>query len=230
MPKLESPFVRQVIGKDYIVTSKIAEGYEWVFNDDTVLAIEKLHGTNVSIIIENGSITSIWNRTERLPFFNKEKRHIIEGILEANNRGYCDLPDGQWFGELIGEKVNGNPYKIKGHVWIPFKTYAKEHLAYKSWGKYPKTFESISDWFKTLMPLYCLKIHGKEKAVASNSCAFDFVEGIVFTHPDGRMAKLRIDMFDWWKGVRHKDDSSLPPTPKGSGYPPYDFIKNKKVR
>ncbi len=30
-----------------------------------------------------------------------------------------------------------------------------------------------------------------------------FVEGIVFTHPDGRMAKLRRDMFDWFKGRRH---------------------------
>jgi hypothetical protein len=32
-----------------------------------------------------------------------------------------------------------------------------------------------------------------------------FVEGIVFTHPDGRMAKLRRDMFDWFTGRRHND-------------------------
>ena len=25
-----------------------------------------------------------------------------------------------------------------------------------------------------------------------------FIEGIVFTHPDGRMAKLRKDMFKWY--------------------------------
>ena len=25
-----------------------------------------------------------------------------------------------------------------------------------------------------------------------------YVEGIVFTHPDGRMAKLRKDMFEWY--------------------------------
>jgi len=36
-----------------------------------------------------------------------------------------------------------------------------------------------------------------------------FVEGVVFTHPDGRMAKLRVDMFDWYfkenpKARRHK--------------------------
>ena len=49
------------------------------------------------------------------------------------------------------------------------------------------------------MPLYNLRIHGKP--------LFDvnphFVEGIVFTHPDGRMAKLRRDMFDWYEGRRH---------------------------
>ena len=32
-------------------------------------------------------------------------------------------------------------------------------------------------------------------------------EGLVFYHPDGkRMAKLRRDMFDWYKGDRHKSD------------------------
>lgn len=81
MPKIESPFVREEINENYIVTPKIAEGYDWVFNDDSVMAIEKLDGTNVSVLIQDGVITSVWNRTERLPFFNKGKKHIIEGLL-----------------------------------------------------------------------------------------------------------------------------------------------------
>jgi len=208
-PKLESPFMRELNDKDeYIVTPKIAEGYEWVFNDAATLATEKLHGTNVSIIVENGMIASIWNRTERLPFFNKGKAHIIKGVLEAFERGYCELPDGQWFGELIGEKVNGNPYQIKGHLWIPFATYAREHLAFKSWNatnedgtlKYPRTFEGISEWFKELMPLYSWKIHGKDWTEGKH-----FVEGIVFYQPStGKMAKLRKDMFPDYVGFRHK--------------------------
>jgi hypothetical protein len=190
-PKIESPFVRKEINGKYVVTPEIAKNYEWVFNDESVHAVEKLHGTCCSVIIEDGAIKSVWNRTERLPFFNKGKRHIIEGFLESYERGYLDLPDGLWFGELIGKKVNGNPYSLDKHVWSPFKTYAWEHLSYKSWGKYPKDFETISEWFKDLMPLYSLKIHGKE---------FNkhFVEGIVFTHPDGRYAKLRRDMFSWY--------------------------------
>lgn len=196
MPKIECPFVRKKINGAYLVIPEIAEGYEWVFNDDKVLATEKLHGTNVSIIIQDGIITSMFNRTERIPFFNKGKRYITEAVLNSFERRYMEfLPDGQHFGEVIGEKVNGNTYKIKGHLWIPFETYCKKHLAYKSWGKYPKTFESISEWFKTLMPLYVMK-HGDKDG---------FVEGVVFVHPDGRMAKLRKDMFDWYRGQRHKE-------------------------
>ena len=201
MPKLESPFVREEINGNYIVTPKIAEGYEWVFNDDTVMAIEKLHGTNVSIMIQDGVITSVWNRTERIPFFNKGKKFIIEGLLNSFERGYMEfLGDGQHFGEVIGEKVNGNPYKIKGHLWIPFETFCQKHLMYKSWGKYPKDFQTISEWFKNdLIPLYACMVQGEEGRKTG------FVEGIVFTHPDGRMAKLRRDMFEWYDGRRHKD-------------------------
>lgn len=202
-PKLESPFVRKLNEKEeYIVTPEVAEGYEWVFENPDVIVVEKLHGTNVSIVIENGTITSIWNRTARIPFFNKGKEWISQGLIESYLRGYCELPDGQHFGELIGPKVNGNPYGLDKHIWIPFETYGKEHLRYRSWGKYPKTYDSISAWFKDLQPLYSWKIHGQ---------AYDkhFVEGIVFYHPDGRMAKLRVDMFDFYTGRRHKENEVI---------------------
>jgi hypothetical protein len=197
MPKIECPFERELKGNDYLITPKIKEGYEWVFEDEGVVALEKLHGTNVSIIIQEGAVISMYNRTERIPFINKGKKWITEGVLEAFHRGYVDkLGDGQHFGELIGEKVNGNPYKIKGHVWIPFKTFAHKHLKYKSWGKYPKDFETISKWFeKDLMPLYWVMKHGLAKN--KDGKYEGFVEGIVFHHPDGRMAKIRKDMFPW---------------------------------
>ena len=201
MPKLECPFVRKEIGGDYIVTPEITEGYEWVFEDESVMAIEKLHGTNVSILIQDGVIISCWNRTERIPFFNKGKKWLIEGLLNSYERGYMEfLDDGQHFGELIGPKVNGNPYKLKVHLWIPFETFCQKHLKYKSWGKYPKDFNTISDWFKNdLIPLYTCMVYGSEGRQNG------FVEGIVFTHPDGRMAKLRRDMFEWFTGYRHND-------------------------
>jgi len=202
MPKLYSPFVRKEIDGHYIVTDEIAEDMEWVFEDESVMAVEKLHGTNVSINITDGVITAVWNRTERIPFFNKGKQHIIIGIMNSYSKGYTEfLGDGQHFGECIGPKINGNPYNLDEHIWIPFETYGQNHLMYKCWGKYPKTFESIREWFRELMPLYNLRIHGKTEENETEH----FVEGIVFTHPDGRMAKLRRDMFDWFsEGPRHK--------------------------
>ena len=198
MEKIECPFIRKLMPNgDYIVTPEINPGYEWVFEDESVMAIEKLHGTNVSIVIQEGTVISVFNRTERIPFINKGKRYITEGVLNAKEKGYLEfLGDGQHFGELIGPKINGNPYKLDTHLFIPFSGFCQKHLKYKCWGKYPKTFESIREWFKELMPLYASMQGDREKG---------FVEGIVFTHPDGRMAKLRRDMFDWFKGERHKE-------------------------
>lgn len=201
MDKILCPFVRKLMENgDYIVTPEITEGYQWVFNDESVMALEKLDGTNVSILIQDGVIVGVWNRTERIPFFNKGKAHIIMGLLESYQRGYMEfLPDGQHFGELIGPKVNGNPYGLKVNLWIPFATFAQKHLRYKSWGRYPKTFEAISAWFeKDLIPLYACMVQGEEGRKNG------FVEGIVFTHQDGRMAKIRKDMFSWFSGHRHK--------------------------
>ncbi len=207
MPKLQSPFVRIMKDDNYILTDEIAEGYEWVFEDEDVMAIEKLHGTNVSIIIEEGTVTQVYNRTERIPFINKGKEWIIKGIINSKVRGYLEfLGDGQHFGELIGPKVNGNPYKLDEHLWIPFSVFCQKHLRYKSWGKYPKDFKTISDWFKDdLMPLYYTMINGMEKYESADGEKYlGFVEGIVFTHPDGRMAKLRRDMFYWNKDPVNK--------------------------
>jgi len=194
MPKLDSPFVRKDINNKHVVIDAVNPGYEWVFDDNRVIATEKLNGTNVSIIIENGKITRIFNRTTEIPFFNKGKTFIVQGVLEAFQRDYTNFTDGQYFGELIGPKVQGNPYKLQQHVWVPFEGYVKDHLRYKSWGKYPTDFETISRWFKEdLFSLYQARLGGEKV----------FPEGVVFYHPDGRMAKLRRDMFDWYDGPQH---------------------------
>jgi hypothetical protein len=204
MPKTESPFIRENNANgDYIVTPKVAEGMEWVFEGDenNVLATEKLDGTDVSIIIENGIITSIWNRSNRIPFFCKGKMFIVQGVMESFERGYTELPDGQWFGEVIGKKLQGNPYQIKGHLWIPFNTYCREHLAYHSWHKYPKTYENIKKWFLSdIKDGGIFSLFMRKRGIEAKP------EGIVFHNlKTGQMAKLRLDMFDDYKGYRHKD-------------------------
>ena len=202
-PKIKSPFIRE-LDKDnnYFITTKIEEGMDWVFNsgEDEVECQEKLNGTNVSIVIENGIITSIWNRTNRIPFFCKGKMFIIEGVIEAFKRGYTELPDGQYFGEVIGPKLNGNPYNLDKHIWIPFNTYCSKHLTYKSYHKYPKTFEGISKWFlDDIKDGGIFSLYMRKKGIEMKP------EGVVFHNlKTGQLSKLRIDMIPGYKGARHK--------------------------
>ena len=98
MPKLESPFVRKEINGQYILTDEMAEGYEWVFEDESVMAIEKLHGTCVSIELIQNTVTRIFNRGKRIQFIPDDRHHVIEGILNAKKKGYLEfLEDGQHF-------------------------------------------------------------------------------------------------------------------------------------
>jgi hypothetical protein len=201
-PKLHSPFIRETINDSYVVTPKIDPDYNWVFEDSGVMAVDKIDGTNVSLIIEKGQISRIFNRTNEKFIFSVRKQTAwdgacMEGIAQAIQRGWLkDCEGGQIFGELIGPKFNGNRHKLDYHLFVPFD-YLKKHCFWKSWvqNKYPKTFESISEWFKDLPSLFNQRLGLPEIQT----------EGLVFYHPDGRMCKLRKDMFDWYVGERHND-------------------------
>jgi len=60
MPKLKSPYLResqQVAGSlHYVVKDSPDLEYLWVFEDPEVYAMEKLDGTNTSVIIKGGRI------------------------------------------------------------------------------------------------------------------------------------------------------------------------------
>jgi len=208
MKKLKSPFVRKLIDGNYVVTDEIEPGYEWVFEDgpDTVLCTEKLDGTDVSIIIENGVISQVYNRKTRIPFFNKGRTYITMGVLESFQRGYTNFADGQYFGELIGEKLAKNPYQINGHLWVPFISYCRQKLTYHSYHKYPKTFENITNWFKNPVEeggIFSLFMQRTKNIKVKP-------EGVVFHNiKTGEMAKPRCDMFSFWEGDRHKSNTDM---------------------
>jgi len=161
MPKLESPFLRKMIDGEYIVTSEITSWYEWVFEDNDVIAMEKLDGTNISIEIKDKKPVRVQNRLNKIDFWDKSKAHIIEWIYESFYKWYMDVADWIYFWELIWPKLQSNPYDLDKHIWIPFLTYAKESLAYKSWWKYETSFDSISKWFEwdDIFSLYYRKVH-----------------------------------------------------------------------
>jgi hypothetical protein len=206
MPKIECPFVREETDEGYLAIDKVnvdddGNSYSWVFEDDRVMAIEKLHGSNVSVMVKGGRVQGVWNRENRIPAWggNGTHRYIREGIDNAIQRGYLDmLLDGQHFGELIGPSYHGNPYDLEEHMWIPFEPYARRHLQYESWGRYDKSFGAIRNWFDMgLIPLFYSRWHDLSFDEAEGA----FVEGIMFTHPEPDevdtlpYAKVRYDMF-----------------------------------
>lgn len=117
-PKLEAPFVRTKNDDgSYTATEERNEDLKWVFEDDSVKAIEKLDGENIAIYKnEKGIIDSIYTRNEHMirPFQDKGKMYIIHGILDAFERGWTkNLKSGEYhYRELVGPKVQGNRYKL----------------------------------------------------------------------------------------------------------------------
>ncbi len=202
--KTNSPYVREHKnnGELYLVKNEVKPEYKWVFNDDEVKAVEKLDGENIAVYIdENGNVKDIYTREgiNVKPFEDKNKTYILKGVLESYRKGWLDNLEHNslHYGELIGPSVKQNPYDWNKHLWVPFE-YIEDNMAYKSWVKYPQDFKSISNWFKSgLKPLFYLFMH---------NIPFDeepeeaYVEGIIFIHPDGRKAKLRRDMFEWYYG------------------------------
>ena len=222
-PKLYSPFIRQTfeVNRDdfekigcklklrkpevYLVVDKINPGYEWVFEDKNTIAVEKLDGTNIKLKTVNGRLEALQNRKNVIDPLQimKGKTFIIEGVFRSLDKGYVKQ-DGEQAGELIGPKVQGNPYKLEFHEWYPFDK-AIQALSYRSFYEHEPTFDNLSSWFKDgLFSRYYTKKASKEGLTDKV-----FAEGLVFYNlkrkAEGKvwMAKLRRDMFDWfYEGIQ----------------------------
>lgn len=234
-PKIQCPFVRktyQINHNDwkkygsrlglrspevYLVTPEINEECRWVFEEDSVYAVEKLHGTNVAITVEKGNLTEVQNRLNQIDILKvvgkkdglPPSARFLEGILNASSKNYIEDNMTQ-YGELIGPSINGNIHKLEQHLYYPFNK-ARESLRYKSFEKYPKEFWGWSNWFKTYLKsmLYC-----RNNKIPLNRMMTDpsvpFTEGVVIyrnENPETKMAKLRRDMYPWfyWDNIEIYD-------------------------
>jgi hypothetical protein len=217
-PKIYCPFIRQTFKADkeqwkkvgsklqlrtpevYLVVNRINPGFEWVFEDPDTIAVEKLNGTNIKIKTEKGRLVAVQNRLnviDPLQILGGQS-HLMEGIFQAGGRQYVK-PDGEQAGELIGPKLQGNPYKLDLHLWYPFER-AITDLTYRSFHEHDRTFANWSSWFRDgLLSRFFTKRASKlglqDKV---------FAEGVVFYNLKRKaesrswMAKLRRDMFYWY--------------------------------
>lgn len=229
-PKVKAPYERsENKNGSYTVDNSIQEGYEWVFERaESVDAVEKIHGENVGVYVEDDEITASArrnnDRTMRLVEpYNPRNHYIVRGIQNSAQRfSYLEKDfegDGWYFGELVGPDVHSNPYDLDENLFVPFD-WLRRKATYKSYGKYSVEFGDISDWLESgIFSIFYALMHGVEDLENVSISNGNFVEGIVFIHPDFQssvrtsdletteseeygsvaepLAKLKRDMYDW---------------------------------
>ena len=128
MKKIQSLFMRNYDG-DRLVYNEILKGSEWVINGEGV-ATRKWEGT--SCLVKNGILYKRYDakhgKTPPNEFIAAQEPDLITGHWPGwlpvsnipndvrHNEPPIPKEDGTY--ELCGEKVQGNPERIKGHVFI----------------------------------------------------------------------------------------------------------------
>lgn len=175
----------------HVAFNEVVEGNEWVLNGEGVATI-KFDGT--SCMFKDGVLFKRFDRKVKKEFkrfigtdklTNDMFKEAPEGFIPCEENP--DPKTGHWPGwvpinendkwhieglkntpdmsngtfELVGPKVNGNKEKLDTHVLIRHGSRTVDDLVNRD-------FETIKEWLSK-----------------------NFVEGIVFHHPDGRMAKIR---------------------------------------
>lgn len=212
-PKICCPFIRKKFkvneedwkkyGKElqlripevYLVINEINPGYEWIFEDANTFCTEKLDGSCVKILTKNGRLEAVNNRKNIIDPLQiiKGKNFIMEGIFQAIGKGYVK-PDGEQCGELIGPKLQANPYKLNTYLWYPFEK-AVNHLRYRSFHEHDRDFDGWSVWFEDYLVSRFASKRGDKDI---------FAEGVVFYNLRRKaekkpyMAKIRRSMYPWF--------------------------------
>lgn len=169
MQKIPTMFVRDETRRGHPVTDQVTPGCEWVLAGEGV-ATAKLDGTNLKV--DGGQLFKRQKPTAR----EYDTASYVACVRDdpADRWAYegfdacAGIEDGIY--ELIGPKVQGNPHQFQGHVLVRVvPPSALVSLAVQP----QRTFDGLRAYL------------GGAADVVS-----DF-EGVVFHHPDGRLAKIK---------------------------------------
>ena len=176
MKKMPTIFERDWEGNRSLVLDRPNPDARWVFDGEGV-ATEKVDGT--SCLIRDGKLYKRYQfkpgRTAPPDFEASEDPDPIteeqtgwvpvgDGPEDKYHREAFAIKTSAWPNatyELIGPKVQGNPYELESH-WLV------RHDSRTLTDSIPLTFEGIRDFLDSVN-----------------------MEGIVWHHPDGRMAKIK---------------------------------------
>jgi len=178
MKKIETIFDR---GDNFRVIPKPRAGCEWVFAGEGIIT-EKLDGTNIRLTVENGKVIHVEKR--RNPSKQEKAQGIEPGYVDASrtdpqdkhifeaadNTDVSEWPNRRYECEAVGPKIQGNPLGLESPVCYPFR--------YK-----PVILDDCVRGFDSIRG-YVLNLESKFSPGHP-------AEGVVFHHPDGRMAKIK---------------------------------------
>ncbi len=172
MQKVPTMFVRDETKPGHPVIDEWKPECLWVSNGEGVATV-KLDGTNVKV--ENGQLFKRQKPKERdydeASYVPCDRSNPADKwAFEGYDRGQAPRLDGIY--ELLGPKIQGNPLKYPSHMIVrvvppdPAIVILDRH-AYPA----PRDFHGLKAFF--------------ESDAGAN------MEGLVFHHPDGRMAKIK---------------------------------------
>ena len=167
MQKIPTMFVRDESKPGHPVIDQIKPECQWVLDEG--YGTVKMDGTNVKI--ENGQLLKRQKPKDRdydeasyvpCDHSNPADRWAYEAFASLDSK-----EDGVY--ELLGPKVQGNPHRFIAHRLmrvVPMNWSMSVRQIYGQ--EAPRTFAALAEFLAT--------------------CEY---EGIVFHHPDGRMAKIK---------------------------------------
>ena len=183
MEKIQTIFDRDWDGNRRVVDKPI------VTIPEGAIATEKLDGTNVRLTIRNHILVRVEKRCNPSPKekhlgivdpwymdvdeFNPSDKFIWEA---ARATDIADVPDGEWSGEALGEKIQGNPLHLNGHTVFLF-SWCWSRVALQD---VPTDYEGLKDWLPRQISKY------------GNNCG---IEGIVWWVKDEPIGKIKIKDF-----------------------------------
>jgi len=164
------------------------------------ICTEKFNGTNVAFTIENNQVINYWKRKNpskeekklniepsyiEVDFEDPNTKYITKAITEYMWKDFhkmYPIPNGLYSAELIGPKIQGNPYNLNFYYFI---------------------FFSIPDFIKNYTfdmqsPNYLL-LRNTLPLLKSHLNPNVSIEGLVWHFPDKSMIKIKTEDFDYRK-------------------------------
>lgn len=166
MKKIPTIFVRDETKSGHPVSDQVKPECQWVLDGEGI-ATAKLDGTNVKI--ENGTLLKRQKPKDRdyddAAYVPCDRSNPVDRWAYEAFDSLQDKADGIY--ELCGPKVQGNPHGYRGHVLelvVPPGPLVRALMLDPA----DRSFNGLRVWL-----------------------ARSPFEGIVFHHPDGRMAKIK---------------------------------------